>query len=539
MILAACNPMEGLHRMNQKRFLLLLVAALALAAGTMQPAVADPPPDGWKTEDIGNPEPPGKTEVEGTGAEAKWTVTGTGSDIWGSADQFQFAYTELKGDGGVTARLLSIEGGRSDGLAKAGVMLRESTERGSRMAMLVYTNGNRLQGSFRVEPNETPVGLTEADGRMLEGGPIWMRVQRQGQLYQLLVSDDGKSWTLLARRTMPIDAGKPVLAGLAATMHGGDKPLVATFDNVSVSADLIKPVPAGPAPVVAVPGPGAVLITYGLVPEATGYNIYRQGPDDKEPVKVNADATPNGWFVDEGPGGKGLMNGVSYRYTVRAVLEGEDDKPVESAASAVVLAEPQVPIAPGFISFDIGTLTPGSTRLESDVLTITGSGQDIWNATDSFRFVAIPKPGDYTMTAKLLEKPAPGEGSADPWAKAGLMIRESLDSGARFGMVLATPREGVHFFWRRGYRMDDLDNLSSAAGTGDAETVYPLFLRIRRVGDTITAFQSEDGTNFTPVGEPVTFPNLSETTFAGFAVTARAEGKVVSAKFDAASVIFE
>src|SRR5918999_259224 len=113
------NRMEGLLRMNQKRFLLPLAAALLLAAGIM-PTAADPPPEGWQAQDIGAPEPPGKTEVEGTGAEAKWTVTGTGADIWGSADQFQFASRELPGDGGVTARLLSLEGGRADGLAKAG-----------------------------------------------------------------------------------------------------------------------------------------------------------------------------------------------------------------------------------------------------------------------------------------------------------------------------------------------------------------------------------------------------------------------------------
>jgi hypothetical protein len=524
--------------MNQKRFLLPLAAALLLVGSGAPPASAAPPPEGWKAQDIGAAEPPGKTEVEGTGAEAKWSVTGTGADIWGSADQFQFVSTELKGDGGVTARLLSLEGGRPDGLAKAGVMLRENTERGSRMAMLVYTNGNRLQGSFRVEPEETPVGLTEAPGLTLEEGPIWMRAQRQGPLYQLLVSDDGKSWTLLTRRELAIPPDQPVLAGLAATMHGGDQPLVATFDNVSVSADVIQPVPAGPTPVVAVPGPGAVLLTFGTVPGATGYNIYRQGPEDEEPVKVNAEPTPYGWFVDQGPEGKGLANGVAYRYTVRAVLENGEGEPVESAASEVVLGQPQVPIAPGFYSTDIGTLTPGSTKLESDVLTVTGSGQDIWNATDSFRFVAIPRFGDYRISAKLLEKPAAAEGNADPWAKAGLMIRESLDPGSRFGMALATPANGVHFFWRRGYRRDDPDNLSSAEGTG-ADTVYPLFLQVTRVGDTIAAFQSEDGTSYLPVGEPVTFPNLAKTTFAGFAVTARSEGRLLTAKFDAPSVTFE
>lgn len=524
--------------MDQKRSF-LLTGLLALAVGTALPVSAGPPPMDWKTEDISKPTLPGMTDVTGTGADAKWTITGTGADIGGRTDQFQFAYTTLKGDGGVTARLLMQSGGHNDGWAKTGVMLRESTEPGALMAYIAYTNGNKLTGSFRVETGQEPVGSPGAVGRDLSAGPIWMRVQRKGQLYQLLLSDDGKIWTLVASRTVPIDASKPVLAGLAATMHGGDKPVVATFDNVRVSADLMKPVPAGPTPVQAYPGSGAVLITYGTVANAVGYNIYRQGPDDKQPVKLNTDPVPYAWFIDPPAGGKALTNGVPYRYSVRAALKDAAGMPTESAPSDVVLAEPQVPIAPGFYSYDLGTLTPGATKLDGGVLTVTGSGADIWNATDSFRFVGMPVFGDYSLSAKLLEKPALGPDNKSPWVKVGVMIRETLDPGARNGMVAATTGNGVQFQWRRGYRQSDPDSLAAATGTSSAETQYPLFLRIDRIGDTLSGFQSTDGTSYTPIGTAVLLPNLAKTTYAGLAVTAQNEGKTATAKFDAASVKIE
>ena len=59
---------------------------------------------------------------------------------------------------------------------------------------------------------------------------------------------------MIGQKIIPIDPGKPVLAGLCATMHGGETPVVATFDNVSVSSDIVKPAPPAPGPVQAFPG---------------------------------------------------------------------------------------------------------------------------------------------------------------------------------------------------------------------------------------------------------------------------------------------
>ena len=103
--------------------------------------------------------------------------------------------------------------------------------------------------------------------------------------------------------------------------------------------------------------------------------------------------------------------------------------------------------------------------------------------------------------------------------------------------VMATSGNGVWFQWRRSFRLSEADN--QAAGTGNAETTYPLFLRVTRLGDSLSAFQSTDGSNYAPIGDPVAIPNLSKTTYAGLAVTAHAEGKTAAARFDAASLKFE
>src|SRR5205823_2490116 len=144
-------------------------------------------------------------------------------------------------------------------------------------------------------------------------------------------------------------------------------PEMGTLDNVSVSADIVQPTPAAVAGALeALPGDGEVILMFDLVPNASGYNIYRRQAGDTPDKAVLAKPKPDpyGWFVDTG-----LTNGTHYLYTVRPVY-GKGATATEGF-DASVLAEPNPPIAPGFRSYDIGTLTPGSTVLANGVLTIT------------------------------------------------------------------------------------------------------------------------------------------------------------------------
>jgi len=54
-----------------------------------------------------------------------YTVNGGGADIWYTSDQFNYVYQSLTGDLTLTARVASQQ--NTDGWAKAGVMIRETT----------------------------------------------------------------------------------------------------------------------------------------------------------------------------------------------------------------------------------------------------------------------------------------------------------------------------------------------------------------------------------------------------------------------------
>ena len=91
-------------------------------------------------------------------------MSGTGTDIWGTADQFRFAYKSLTGDGSIVARVDSLA--NTDAWAKAGVMIRETLDAGSTWAYsLVWgrqrrplpgQTDHRRCGDQRHEPDGTP-----------------------------------------------------------------------------------------------------------------------------------------------------------------------------------------------------------------------------------------------------------------------------------------------------------------------------------------------------------------------------------------------
>jgi hypothetical protein len=427
-------------------------------------------------------------------------------------------------------------------------MIRDTVDPGSVMAAINYTGTGTNNANAEIEwliRGTKNTGPAEGSfNRDLKAGPVWLRVQRQGTTVQTLSSDNGLDWKLDAQGTLPIAATQPVLVGLDASSQSDTVAETGTMDNVSISADIVQPnPPAGPTLVEALPGNGAVLLTFRTMANAVGYNIYRQeAGTTTAPVKLTTQPTTNRWYIDTG-----VTNGTNYLYTVTAVTKSLADPTqiLEGTPSAQILATPQAPVqvaAGSLTSIDIGTITPGTTALDnSGVLTITASGADISNASDSFRLVGGAVAGNYSISAKLLEKPAPGTGNTSTWVKGGIMIRESLDPSAREAWLTATSGNGVEFGHRTIYNSSDATSLGSTVGTNNAKTTYPLYLMLSRSGDTITGYQSSDGTSWTQIGTAVTYPALSSDTYAGLAVTAHTSDQskstlLASAKFDAASV---
>ena len=103
---------------------------------------------------------------------------------------------------------------------------------------------------------------------------------------------------------------------------------------------------------------------------------------------------------------------------------------------------------------DIGSPSlVGSASLSGGTFTVKASGADIWGTADQFHFVYQQLSGDGEIVARVASIQ-----NVNVWAKAGVMIRETLDANSKHAMVLFSSTRWSHpRAPRRHGRPHDLD----------------------------------------------------------------------------------
>ncbi len=147
-------------------------------------------------------------------------------------------------------------------------------------------------------------------------------------------------------------------------------------------------------------------------------------------------------------------------------------------------------------------------------ITMSGSGTDIWNVADQFRFACKSLTGDGTLVAKV-----ESIGNTDPWAKAGVMIRESLEPGSRFAAVYATPGNGVRY-QARTLNAGTATSDTSVATTEQMALKTPIWIKVERKGSSFSCFYSADGVKWTSMSwNPQTINMTTGPVYIGLVVT--------------------
>jgi len=192
-------------------------------AGTTPPTTGLPAP--WQNRDIGSVGLAGSSSY----SSGIYTVTGSGSDIWGTADSFQYAYQPLSGNGQIVARVTSMQNTHYS--AKAGVMLRESLASNSRQVLLNVRPNGGVELLSRSATGGSTVSLASG---VTQAMPAWLRLARNGTTVTASVSADGTTWRTVG--TVTVSMGSSAHVGLAVTSHNTGTRNTATFDNASVGA---------------------------------------------------------------------------------------------------------------------------------------------------------------------------------------------------------------------------------------------------------------------------------------------------------------
>jgi len=189
----------------------------------------------------------------------------------------------------------------------------------------------------------------------------------------------------------------------------------------------------------------------------------------------------------------------------------DSSESVDSIVEAVVQAP--------WSSKDIGAVgVPGSAAEAGGQFAVYGSGADIWGNADAFHYVYQQVSGNTEIVAKVTSVL-----QTDPWAKAGVMIRESLTAGSRHAFVALTPGNGVAFQSRSSTN-------GSSVNSNVTGLVAPHWVKLVRSGNKFTAFRSSNGTSWTQVGSPRTI-NMSSSAFIGLAATSHDNTRLGSASF--------
>jgi len=171
-----------------------------------------------------------------------YTMTAAGTDIWDAHDEFHFAYKQLSGVGSITAKVDSVE--NTDPWAKAGVMIRETLDPGSKFAAVYITptnadgtptQGCRFQGRTDTDGSATSDTSVATDGQKAVTAPYWVKLERDfaGNL-RGYYSSDGSTWVPLVWRPS-ISMGSNVYIGLAVTSHNVALTCEATFSGVQTT----------------------------------------------------------------------------------------------------------------------------------------------------------------------------------------------------------------------------------------------------------------------------------------------------------------
>ena len=172
---------------------------------------------------------------------------------------------------------------------------------------------------------------------------------------------------------------------------------------------------------------------------------------------------------------------------------------------------------------DIGNVgQPGDASFLDGRFNLIASGNDIWDQADGFHYVYQPLAGDGEITARLVAMQY-----TDPWAKAGVMFRETVAPGSRRALMAVTASGGSVFQWRP--KPDDL----SSSIDGPLSNV-PFWVKLSRAGDNFAGYVSTDGINWQRVGS-IALP-MKTAIYVGLALSSHNNAALNSSLFDKVSV---
>jgi hypothetical protein len=184
---------------------------------------------------------PAATGSFAEGPVGTFTMTGSGADIWdltglgtGYHDEFHFAYKMLTGAGSIVAKVNSV--GNTNDWAKAGVMIRETLDPGSKHAFAAVTPANGVATQGRIDT----AGVSFNYNQTGVAAPYWVKLERSiSGIFTVSHSTNGSTWLPVTGAVVQtISMASNVYIGLAVTSHDATRTCQAVFSNVTTTGNV-------------------------------------------------------------------------------------------------------------------------------------------------------------------------------------------------------------------------------------------------------------------------------------------------------------
>lgn len=194
------------------------------------------------------------------------------------------------------------------------------------------------------------------------------------------------------------------------------------------------------------------------------------------------------------------------------------------SGQVTVTVTPNCLLPTGWLHQDVGNpALAGSVCYNNGVFSIDASGTDIYGTSDKFHYVYVPFNGNGQIIARVVSVE-----NTNFWAKAGVMMRETLNGNSRNAFVgLTSPVINRAFEQHRSS-----PNAYTYRATTPASA--PRWVRLVRNGNVFRAYMSSNGNTWTLIRQFTM--NMAANYYVGLAVTARNNSTLNTSVFDNVSI---
>lgn len=582
--------------------------------GTQTTPPPTPCPGNRICMDIGRSASAGTQTISGD----TWHVSAGGAGIGMTIDQFHFIAQNTRGDVQISAKITSLQA--SNNQAQAGLMVRQNSGREAPNYTVFVSGDHHVTAQYRSVVGGGSITFTAKTPVSL---PLYLQIQRTGDVFQAAVSTDGVNYTLVPGSTATVVMPTEVMTGVALSAGNDRATSTATYTAVSIGAPSVSlaPVPTtGGCPVRwNCQGVGNPALVGGQSQSGQTWTLQGSGVDINahedqfhfvwQPLSGNgtisarllSQANTDGWAKagvmirqsrdDDAAYYAALVtpaNGLVIQSraqrglsTINYLVPGTDKQPlprylqiaragttfstygsndgrnwqyifgtsvdIEMSGSAMaglavsshnanqpgsatfdsVSVSTQAPPAPTicpkeWLCSDVGFAMLGGTQVyKNGVWTLQAGGADIGKTADQFHGAWQVLTNDGSVSAHVT-----AIADTDDYAKAGVMLRQSVEPGSPYYAIFVTAKKGLIVQYRVG------QDVISVANDVPGNYKTPVYLKVGRVGNNFSAYMSNDGVNWQLIPGSTKTLNMSAKLLAGLAVTSHSTLQLCTATFD-------